>query len=83
MLLPRDTYNEVIGAVREKNPQLADTLEEAMNDDGDEEDCKMGFAFDSEGNIKEASKVAAENSADDDIDRVTNIFATGKYKMYA
>jgi len=83
MLLPRDTYNEVIGAVREKNPRLADTLGKAMNDNGDEEDCKMGFAFDSEGNIKEASKVVAGNSADDDIDRVTNIFATGKYIMYA
>ena len=80
ILMPSDMATDVVEAVKEKNPSLGEKLKNALEDD--EEECKLGFMVDYEKNVVDVSVCKANDSSQDDIQKMTQIYASGTYKTY-
>lgn len=80
ILMPSDMATDVVEAVKERNPSLGQKLKDALEDD--EEECKLGFMVDYEKNVVDVSVFKANDSSQDDIQKMTQIYVSGTYKTY-
>lgn len=84
VLLPTSQANELISAVKQRNPALGERLDTAFNDDDDYyEEKKMGFVFNDQKEVVGIEKIKARDTSEDDIQDVTTVFSSGRYKTYA
>lgn len=84
VLLPKSQANKLISAVNQKEPALGEKLDKAFNDDDDYyEEKKMGFVFNDQKEIVGIEKIKARDTTEDDIQDVTAVFSSGRYKTYA
>lgn len=77
VLLPTGQAKKVISAVGDKDPKLGRTLAEAFGDKD-----KLEFIFNDENEIVGAEKITARDTSVDDIQDVTAVFSSGRYKTY-
>ena len=83
VLIPKFEANELISTVKQRNPALGTKIAKAFDDDDDYEEKKMGFIFDANKEIVGIEKIKARNTSEDDIQDVTTVFSSGRYKTYA
>lgn len=83
VLIPQDEANKLISAVGDRDIKLAKKLDNAFNDDDDEEEKKLAFVFNGKKEIVAVEKITAGDTSVDDIQDVTAVFSSGRYKTYA
>lgn len=78
IMLPKDMAKKFIRAVGEEDRELANKLDEAFNDS----DGKLGFEIGHDDNVSSVETLSADDTNQDDIQDVTQIYADGRYKYY-